>query len=141
MEKVRRGADDENTRRVAEMTAEEREEEVGELKARFGSGLEDLMRRRRENREGKQVDRPVRAAQTPVTGRDLAGGNVSEDENARRVAEMSEEERKAEIQELEERFGPATLNALRARALEKQGSGSKPTHQTRKYPQPCIFFY
>jgi hypothetical protein len=113
---VRRMVDDENTQRVASMTAEEREEEVGELKARFGSGLEDLMRRRREKREGKQPDIAAQAPMAIVPG----GGD---DENTRRVAAMSEEERKEELKELEERFGSATLDALRTRALKKQSSG------------------
>lgn len=99
------------------MTAEEREEEVGELKARFGSGLEDLMRRRREKREGKQPDLSAQAPMAVTPG----GGD---DENTRRVAAMSEEERKEELKELEERFGSATLDALRTRALKKQGSAS-----------------
>ena len=99
------------------MTAEEREEEVGELKARFGSGLEDLMRRRREKREGKQTDI---SAQTPQAVAPAGG----DDENTRRVAAMSEEERKEELKELEERFGTATLDALRTRTLKEQGSAS-----------------
>jgi hypothetical protein len=136
-EKVRRMVDDENTQRVASMTAEEREEEVGELKARFGSGLEDLMRRRREKREGKQPDTSVVAFQA-------VSSSVGDDENTRRVAAMSEEERKAELKELEERFGSATLDALRTRALKKQGSGSlrkeessKPTSQTSRKSHPA----
>jgi len=136
-EKVRRMVDDENTQRVASMTAGEREEEVGELKARFGSGLEDLMRRRREKREGKQPDTSAQATKAVVSG----GGD---DENTRRVAAMSEEERKEELKELEERFGSATLNALRTRALKKQGSGSlrkqessKPTSQPSRKSHPA----
>ena len=136
-EKVRRMVDDENTQRVASMTAEEREAEVGELKARFGSGLEDLMRRRREKREGKQ---PVVSAQ--ATHATLPGSG--DDENTRRVAEMSDEERKEELKQLEERFGSATLDALRTRALKKQGSGpsrkdqfSKPTSQPTRKSRPA----
>lgn len=130
---MRRMVDDENTQKVASMTAEEREEEVGELKARFGSGLEDLMRLRREKREGKHTDI---AAQAPMAGIPGCG----DDENTRRVAAMSEEERKEELKELEERFGSATLDALRTRALKKQGSGPSqgessvrpPSHPARK---------
>jgi hypothetical protein len=133
---VRRMVDDENTQRVASMTAEEREEEVGELKARFGSGLEGLMRRRREKREGRQPDIAAQAPMAIVTD----GGD---DENTMRVAAMSEEERKEELKELEERFGSATLDALRTRALKKQGSASlrkeessKPTSQTSRKSHP-----
>jgi hypothetical protein len=136
-EKVRRMVDDENAQRVASMTAEEREEEVEELKARFGSGLEDLMRRRREKREGKQPDTSVVAFQA-------VSSSVGDDENTRRVAAMSEEERKAELKELEERFGSATLDALRTRALKKHGSAllrkeesSKPTSQTSRKSHPA----
>jgi hypothetical protein len=136
-EKVRRMVDDENTQRVASMTAEEREEEIGELKARFGSGLEGLMRRRREKREGKQPGTSAQAFQAVVPG-------AGDDENTRRVAGMSDEERKAELKELEERFGSATLDALRTRALKKQGSASlrkeessKPTSQTSRKLYPA----
>jgi len=126
-EKVRRMVDDENTQRVASMTAEEREEEVGELKARFGSGLEGLMRRRREKREGKQTDTAVQAPHAAVP----SGGD---DENTRRVAAISEEERKEELKELEERFGSATLDALRTRALKKQGSGPSQREESKTSP-------
>jgi hypothetical protein len=121
--------DDENTQRVASMTAEEREEEVGELKARFGSGLEDLMRRRREKREGKQPDTSAQVPQTVVP----SGGD---DENTRRVAGMSDEERKEELKELEERFGSATLDALRTRALKKQASASLRKEESSQPSQP-----
>jgi hypothetical protein len=124
-EKVRRMVDDENTQRVASMTAEEREEEVGELKARFGSGLEDLMRRRREKREGKQPYISAQASQAVGPG----GGD---DENTSRVAAMSDEERKEELKELEERFGSATLDALRTRALKKHGSASLRKEESSK---------
>jgi hypothetical protein len=134
---VRRMVDDENSQRVASMTAEEREEEVGELKARFGSGLEGLMRRRREKREGKQPDIAAQAPQAVAS-------SVGDDENTRRVVAMSEEERKEELKELEERFGSATLNALRTRALKKQGSASlrkeefsKSTFQTSRKSHPA----
>jgi len=130
--------DDENTQRVAGMTKEEREEEVGELKARFGSGLEDLMRRTREKREGKQpATGPTISAEK---GMAVPSRDVEQDENARRVNGMSDEERRTEIKELEERFGAATLDALRTRALKKQGSstldkqasGSEITRPARK---------
>lgn len=132
--------DDENTQRVAQMSAEEREEEVGELKARFGSGLEDLMRWRREKREGKQpATTPAAVAQD---GAVLEGGQAigrdGEDENARRVAGMSDEERRTELKELEERFGSATLDALRARALQKQASSpSNKESSGSGLPQPA----
>lgn len=133
---MRRMVDKENAQRVASMTAEEREEEVGELKARFGSGLEDLMRQRRQKREGKQSDVSAQAPRSTLPGRE-------DDENTRRVTEMSDEERKEELKQLEERFASATLDTLRTRALKKQGSGpsrkdqsSKPTSQPPRKSHP-----
>ena len=135
-ERVRESVDDENTRRVAGMSVEEREEEVEELKARFGSGLENLMRKRREKRlqqstlpsgQSQATGDHMRYGQTGVEGAGVGGTNRdSRDENTARVQEMSEEERQAEIRELEERFGAATLNALRERALRKQAPRTKP---------------
>jgi hypothetical protein len=131
-ERVRESVDDENTRRVAGMSAEEREEEVEELKARFGSGLEDLMRKRREKRlqqsgvagsqsrstEPRDEVSPGNLGPEGIEGRGT--NRESRDENTARIQGMSKEERQTEIQELEERFGSTTLNALRERALRKQ---------------------
>lgn len=50
MERVRRDVDSENMKRVESMSKEEREREVEELKERFGGGLVDIMRKRREAR-------------------------------------------------------------------------------------------
>lgn len=141
-ERVRESVDDENIRRVAGMTVEEREEEVEELKARFGSGLEDLMRKRRERRLRQST---IHSGQSQATGDHVPhganeGGGADgrgtnrdgRDENTVRVQEMSEEERQAEIRELEERFGAATLNALRERALRKQAPRTKPINPAGK---------
>ena len=137
-ERVRESVDDENTRRVAGMTAEEREEEVEELKARFGSGLEDLMRKRRDKRLQQSSTAPDQSqdlrSRDEVAHEANEGGGTEgrgtnkdgRDENTVRVQEMSEEERQAEVRELEERFGTATLNALRERALRKQAPRTKP---------------
>ena len=143
-ERVRESVDDENTRRVAGMTVEEREEEVEELKARFGSGLEDLMRKRREKRLQQSSTAPdqsqdMRSRDEVTHGANEGGGTDGRgtnqdgrDENAARVQEMSEEERQAEIRELEERFGTATLNALRERAQRKQAPRTKPINPAGK---------
>jgi len=141
-ERVRESVDDENTRRVAGMSVEEREEEVEELKARFGSGLENLMRKRREKRlqqstlpsgQSQATGDHMRYGQTGVEGAGVGGTNRdSRDENTARVQEMSEEERQAEVRELEERFGTATLNALRERALRKQAPRTKPINPAGK---------
>jgi len=120
------------------MTAEEREEEVEELKARFGSGLEDLMRKRRDKRLQQSSTAPDQSqdlrSRDEVAHEANEGGGTEgrgtnkdgRDENTVRVQEMSEEERQAEVRELEERFGAATLNALRERALRKQAPRTKP---------------
>jgi hypothetical protein len=125
--------DDENMQRVASMTTEEREEEVGELKARFGSGLEDLMRRRREKREGKKVEAPP-GPTTSAPQKGIMAEEDGQDENTRRVAGMSDQQRETEIKELEDRFGSSTLDALRKRALQKQGSGSLHQQGSSSFP-------
>jgi hypothetical protein len=144
-ERVRESVDDENTRRVAGMSAEEREEEVEELKARFGSGLEELMRKRREKRlqqsgvagSQSQSTEPrdeISPGDLEPQGIEGRGTNrTSRDENTATVQRMSEEERRTEIQELEERFGSTTLNALRERALRKQVPHTKPSNPASKF--------
>lgn len=48
--RVKREIGDENSRRVAQMTDEERREEVAELQERFGAGVLDALRKRAEKR-------------------------------------------------------------------------------------------
>lgn len=134
-ERIRQSVDDENERRVAEMDSETREEEVRELKERFGPSLEDLMRKRRQKRLEKEQSNPVpptTSINPPVrTGRlghegelGLEAGGPSE--NAARVQSMSAEERDQEVAELEERFGSTVIDALRKRAMAKAQSGAAP---------------
>ena len=54
MAEVLRSVQSENEARVAGMSAEERESEREDLEARFGKGLLDGLRKRREARERKQ---------------------------------------------------------------------------------------
>jgi hypothetical protein len=54
VDEVLRSVQAENEARVAGMTAEERQSERDDLEARFGKGLLDGLRKRREIREGKQ---------------------------------------------------------------------------------------
>ena len=58
MTEVLRSVQSENEARVAGMSAEERDSEREDLEARFGKGLLDGLRKRREAREGKQGQSP-----------------------------------------------------------------------------------
>ncbi|WWC72877.1 uncharacterized protein I206_106841 [Kwoniella pini CBS 10737] len=141
VEEVRRSVQDENARRVEGMTQIERDGEVEELKERFGSGIVELMRKRKEARES-----------TPASGRlqqehgqggaadQVTQGGMSESgpssrpfeigdtqdiidqvsvENRRKVDSMNQLEREQEVEELEERFGGNLMDALRKRAQAK----------------------
>lgn len=128
-ERLRQSVDDENERRVAGMDSETRDEEVRELKERFGPGLEDLMRKRRQKRlDHEQMGQPPPniSTQDPQSfGRGdggLEAGGSSD--NAARVEAMSQEERDQEVAELEERFGSTVIDALRRRAEAKAQSSS-----------------
>jgi hypothetical protein len=125
VERIRQSVNEENTRRVAEMTQAERDEEVRELKERFGPGLEGIMRKRREQRMKKEGKERTPPAETE-TGR-LASPDDGIDENSLRVQAMSPEERQSEVRELEERFGSTVIDALRQRAAKRaQSSGVVP---------------
>ncbi|WVW79585.1 hypothetical protein I302_101554 [Kwoniella bestiolae CBS 10118] len=133
MEEVRRSVEAENTKRVEGMSNAEREEEVEELKERFGSGLMELMRKRKETREGKKPEnvgdmmgdinesgpssRPF-----DMTDAQKILDEVSE-ENRRKVESMDNLEREQEVEELQERFGGKLIEALRRRAEARAGKG------------------
>jgi hypothetical protein len=127
-EEIRRQTDHENIARVRAMSSEEREMEKEELLDRFGPGLVELMRKRKEKREQRAVhetdlDQPAPAAgPSRLQGRDEVAQIREEvmDENRHRVEAMTEGERLEEVKELVERFGAATINALRARAEARQ---------------------
>lgn len=128
MEKIRQSVDEENRRRVAEMSSGERREEVRELKDRFGPGLEDLMRKRRQKRL-EQDRKPPDASHSqpdPISpGRTREGGLRDEADNAARLQAMSPEQRAQEIAELEERFGSTVIDSLRQRAIDKAKRDNK----------------
>ncbi|WWD06966.1 hypothetical protein V865_005063 [Kwoniella europaea PYCC6329] len=125
MEQVRRSVEVENTRRVEGMSSAEREDEVEELKERFGSGIVDLMRKRKEAREGRssQVVEAIPASNESGSSSrpfDLTDAHkildeVSE-ENRRKLESMNDLERDQEVEELQERFGGKLMDALRKRA-------------------------
>ncbi|WWC98186.1 hypothetical protein V866_005077 [Kwoniella sp. B9012] len=125
MEQVRRSVEVENTRRVEGMSSVEREDEVEELKERFGSGIVDLMRKRKEAREGRssQVVEAIPASNESGSSSrpfDLTDAHkildeVSE-ENRRKLESMNDLERDQEVEELQERFGGKLMDALRKRA-------------------------
>ncbi|GFZ47259.1 hypothetical protein JCM24511_05002 [Saitozyma sp. JCM 24511] len=137
-ERVRREVDAENTARVESMTEEERISEVQELQERFGPGLVELMRKRRAARQGA-VTTSVQGG-GPSTVMDSRNAGVPhrseadkvyaevDEENRVRVEGMDVEERQGEIQELQERFGSAVIDALRkrgeARLLSKTSTGT-----------------
>ncbi|RSH95136.1 hypothetical protein EHS25_000222 [Saitozyma podzolica] len=122
-ERIRREVDAENTAWVEGMTEEERVTEMQELQERFGPGLIELMRKRRAARQGA-VSSTVQGG-GPSTITNLRNDGVSyrseadevyaevDEENRVRVEGMDVEERQVEIQELQERFGSAVLDALR----------------------------
>lgn len=116
------------------MSDAEREEEARELKERFGPGLEALMRSRRQKRleaesATRSKDSPVAAS--PMSDPDTSAAVRSDDttptesDNTARIAAMSPAEREQEIAKLQERFGSATIDALRQRAAKKAGASSR----------------
>ncbi|WVQ63691.1 uncharacterized protein L199_001844 [Kwoniella botswanensis] len=126
MEQVRRSVEVENTRRVEGMSSAEREEEVEELKERFGRGIVDLMRKRKEAREGKLpgigIENITTSNESGPSSRpfDLTDAHkildeVSE-ENKRKVESMDDLERDQEVEESQERFGGKLMDAFRKRA-------------------------
>lgn len=124
-EEIQRQVEQENRARVEAMSPEEREAERAELLERFGGGLLDLMRKRRQQREAAQSS-PTVPANVATEGADLGGeGEVEkvfrevDGENWDKVAKMSQETREQEIKELEEMFGTKKLDALRRRAEKR----------------------
>lgn len=112
VEKIRQSVDEENNRRVAEMSREEREEEARELRDRFGPGLEELMRKRRQKRLA--TDREPAGAGGDIgdtAASTLARERQKEEEasNEIRVKATPPEERELESAGLERRFGSATI--------------------------------
>ncbi|WWC90986.1 uncharacterized protein L201_005925 [Kwoniella dendrophila CBS 6074] len=145
MEEVRKSVESENIRRVEEMSNLERREEIEELKERFGSGIMDLMRKRKEAREGIQ---PIVIEQSEAgsdnihilenndSGPSSKPLNMSaahtildqvSEENKQRVESMGNLEREQEVEDLQERFGGKLMEALKrraeARAKEVKGKG------------------
>lgn len=124
-DEAQRQMEEDNKAKVAAMTSEERGIETTELLARFGGGLVEVMRKRREQRE--------KGASSSQPGSSSEGGpseirtpsevqRVRQEvslENERQLQVMSEEERVQEMQDLEGRFGKATLEALKRRAEQR----------------------
>lgn len=111
-EEVQRQVDAENSARVAAMSDSERAQEVEELKERFGGGVVDLMRKRREARGGAAPTEPQTETEKMLQDVDS--------ENRARLEGMTAEEKDAEMRELEERFGASLLGRLKKRAEAKQ---------------------
>lgn len=158
-ERIRREVAAENTARVADMTSEEREQEAAELTERFGPGLMEAMRKRREKRLAVEqgevtkvnptvMDSPVApsdegSAVAPMTEAQRVYKQVDQ-ENQQRVEAMSAEEREQELKELEERFGQGVMEMLKRRAMTKAGGVAGPlaestaerSEQTGMYRSP-----
>ncbi|WVQ73769.1 hypothetical protein IAR50_003349 [Cryptococcus sp. DSM 104548] len=130
-EQIRKQVDKENKRTVEAMTSEERDDEVEELRQRFGSKVMGLMQKRADARRNKtslpQAGGPSQpAVLQPVSGVDTKSilKEVSE-ENEKRIKNMSEEERTQEMEELRERLGDNVLEGLRKRAEARLGKGKQ----------------
>lgn len=145
-EQVRQSVDVENRQRVESMSQEEREEEIQELKERFGPGLLELMRKRREGRVPTatqyaphsqagvgEVSEPLEVQEKDVRTHKGVGDirqvaqNVDE-ENRQRVQGRTEAERKEEVEDLAQSFGKTALDTPKARAevkLKESGTSRK----------------
>jgi hypothetical protein len=125
-EQVRREVDEENNGRVESMSAEEREQEAEELKERFGAGIVELMRKRREAREAGKfagtgtVQAKHHGQAEPSSQRTMVKGmgevertySEVDVENRNRVEGMNAEEKGGETSELEERFGGRSIEPI-----------------------------
>ena len=76
-EEVRRHVERENMDRVKEMTPEERAQEAEELVDRFGPGLAELMRKRREKRQAALVSGSSAPARPSTSSKELSGEQPS----------------------------------------------------------------
>lgn len=130
-EEVKRQVQGDNSKRVQNMSQQEREQEIEELRERLGDKTLDLLRKRAEARQSKRnlldvpkselssidLEQPFNANNTQKILQDVS------EENTRRVDLMSFEEREQETEELRERFGDKIMEALRRRAEVKLTEG------------------
>jgi len=129
--------EEENRAKVAAMSVEEREMETEELLARFGGGLVEVMRKRREQRE-KGANGFTSSSRNQAGPSKIAmseSGRIRQEvggENERHLQAMSEDERTQEMQDLEGRFGAATLEALRRRAEQRAAKYGAPAPSAQR---------
>ena len=139
---TQRQMEEENQAKVAAMTPEERDLEKEELLARFGGGVVEVMRKRREQRQLPNVSaEPTGRAgstSTALTESQRIRQDVNA-ENERELQAMSEEERRQEIQDLEGRFGQSTLEALKKRAERRVSKLDKPQIITQQRKSFCDY--
>lgn len=140
-EKIRRQVEAENRARVANMSPAEREQEAEELKERFGPGLADLMRKRRDARAPQQPaaaaagsssaapSTSASAATPPSASEDAKILESADKENRAKVAGMSLEEHAQEMNELEDLFGAGLLGKIKARAKAKAAGQPVPVFE------------
>lgn len=109
----------ENLARVQAMSEQERSEEKAELMERFGPGLMDLMRKRKAQREAQVSSQagPSRLREVNMVRQEV------DEENRKQVQSMSASDRESEVNDLEQRFGAATLAAIKRRAEARQRPG------------------
>ncbi|WWD21214.1 hypothetical protein CI109_105698 [Kwoniella shandongensis] len=152
VDEVRDAVDKENTARVEGMSSEEREQEIEELKERFGESVLETMTKRREARARSEAQPTANGSsssstpQVPVSLEQHMGDaqkvleEVSE-ENERKVRSMGTQEVEQEVEELQERFGSKVMEALRKRAESRSGKGkakevAQPEDQQISSPGP-----
>jgi hypothetical protein len=127
-ERVQKEVDAENAARVEGMSAEEREQEVEELKERFGAGLVDIMRKRREKRLAAEdatategavspsgpSDSAAQVIDVPMTETQPVDKQVGE-ESGQKVEAMSKEESEEEAEVVDERTDGEVIELLKKR--------------------------
>lgn len=131
---IDRSDEEANLAKVQAMTTEEREEESKEIIDRFGPGVVEVMKRRRQARE--QGRPPAEEAEAGPSRLPLdrkaevtrLRDEVNE-ENWSRVMVMGEADREEERKELEERFGAKVMGALRRRAEQRATAPHDPGRQ------------
>ena len=139
---TQRQMEEENQAKVAAMTPEQRDLEKEELLARFGGGLVEVMRKRREQRQSPNISTESTRQVGPTTTVLSESQRIRQDvnaENERELQAMSEEERRQEIQDLEGRFGQSTLEALKKRAERRVSKLDKPQIITQQRKSFCDY--
>ncbi|KAL7414450.1 hypothetical protein BDY24DRAFT_369638 [Mrakia frigida] len=111
------------------MSPQEIQQEKEELLERFGGGLLDVLRKRREKREAQEVHTP-QPSSSPSPAIPYSSDETSrilssiQKENDDRFFAMSHEERMSEKQELLDKFGGGLLDVLKKRREAREAVGA-----------------